>query len=303
MEKKSFQGIVRTRYVNDKQITDHYAIIPTGQGLSALKGLSSLPLKVYEVIARRFLSIFYPPALYQKYSLEMDCKKEHFFSSFRMLVDPGYLKIADPGGKKRTEEEKGDANQNREKEGDSSAKNLSNPEFLALLSNLKKGAVIPIKKLEIKEGETSPPKRYTSGSMILAMENAGQLIEDEELRAQIKGSGIGTSATRAEILKKLFHIKYLSLNKKNQVITPTLLGEMIFDVVNASIRQLLNPDLTASWEKGLTYVAEGSITSEEYMIKLENFVAGRTAGVLRLNNQSGLRNAFDAAAVNYKKSK
>lgn len=303
LEKKSFQGIVRTRYVNDKQITDHYAIIPTGQGLSALKGLSSLPLKVYEVIARRFLSIFYPPALYQKYSLEMDCKKEHFFSSFRMLVDPGYLKIADPGGKKRTEEEKGDANQNREKEGDSSAKNLSNPEFLALLSNLKKGAVIPIKKLEIKEGETSPPKRYTSGSMILAMENAGQLIEDEELRAQIKGSGIGTSATRAEILKKLFHIKYLSLNKKNQVITPTLLGEMIFDVVNASIRQLLNPDLTASWEKGLTYVAEGSITSEEYMIKLENFVAGRTAGVLRLNNQSGLRNAFDAAAVNYKKSK
>lgn len=160
---------------------------------------------------------------------------------------------------------------------------------------------IPVAGFAIKEGETSPPKRYTSGSMILAMENAGQLIEDEDLRAQIKGSGIGTSATRAEILKKLVNIQYLELNKKNQVITPALLGELIFEVVNASLKQLLNPDLTASWEKGLTYVAEGSITSEEYMVKLENFVAGRTYNVLRLNNQYQLRDSFDAAANFYKK--
>ena len=167
---------------------------------------------------------------------------------------------------------------------------------------MKKGMALPLSGLAIKEGETSPPKRYTSGSMILAMENAGQLIEDEELRAQIKGSGIGTSATRAEILKKLVNIKYLSLNGKTQVITPTLLGEIVFDTVNASIRQLLNPELTASWEKGLTYVAEGSITPEEYMEKLEKFVAGRTYYVIQLRNQYDLRSAFDAAAVNYQKN-
>lgn len=180
---------------------------------------------------------------------------------------------------------------------------MDNPAFIAMLGTLKKGMALSIKEFTIKEGETSPPKRYTSGSIILAMENAGQLIEDEELRAQIKGSGIGTSATRAEILKKLFNIKYLSLNTKTQVITPTLLGELIYDVVNASIKQLLNPELTASWEKGLTYVSEGSITSEEYMQKLENFVAGRTSGVLRLNNHYDLRSVFDAAAANYIKEK
>ena len=181
--------------------------------------------------------------------------------------------------------------------------NMNNPEFIAMLGGLKKGMELDVKDLTIKEGETSPPKRYTSGSMILAMENAGQLIEDEELRAQIKGSGIGTSATRAEILKKLVNINYLSLNGKTQVITPSLLGEMIFDVVDNSIRQLLNPDLTASWEKGLTYVAEGTITTDEYMEKLEKFVAGRTYSVLRLNNQYQMREYFDAAAGNYKKDK
>ena len=161
---------------------------------------------------------------------------------------------------------------------------VDSPEFKAMLASLKKGMIFPVLEFMVKEGETSPPKRYTSGSMILAMENAGQLIEDEDLRAQIKGSGIGTSATRAEILKKLVNIKYLGLNKKTQVITPTLLGEMVFDVVSVSISQLLNPELTASWEKGLTYVAEGSITSDEYMEKLERFVAGRTYAVLRNNH-------------------
>ena len=310
LESKSYQGIAKTRYVNDKQITDHYAIIPTGQGMGALRSLSPLSAKVYEVIARRFLSIFYPPAIYQKYALELVIDKEHFFANFRVMLEAGYLKVADvPGSKKKSDAKPKDgqaenaSGDSEEGNADSAQKNMDNPEFIAMLGTLKKGAVIPLKSLAIKEGETSPPKRYTSGSMILAMENAGQLIEDDELRAQIKGSGIGTSATRAEILKKLFNIKYLALNQKTQVITPTLLGEMIFDVVNASIRQLLNPELTASWEKGLTYVAEGSITSDEYMQKLENFVAGRTANVLRLNNQYGLRGAFDAAAANYKKTK
>lgn len=291
LEKGSYRTIEKTRYVNDKQITDHYAIIPTGQGLGALRGLSSLSTKVYEVITRRFLSIFYPPAVYQKYALELAVGTEHFFANFRVMLEAGYLKVADTGRKKKQDQT------------EKSQDNMDNPAFLAMLGALKKGAKLSLKELVIKEGETSPPKRYSSGSMILAMENAGQLIEDEELRAQIKGSGIGTSATRAEILKKLVHIKYLSLNSKTQVIIPTLLGEMIFDVVNASIRQLLNPELTASWEKGLTYVAEGSITTEEYMQKLEKFVAGRTAGVLRLNNHYNLRSIFDTVAANYKKQK
>ena len=325
MEKGSYRTIEKTRYVNDKQITDHYAIIPTGQGLAALKGASPLGTKVYEVIARRFLSVFYPPAVYQKYALELVADaaypvsdsapspqepcKEHFYANFRVMLEAGYLKIAEVswGKKKQQEEGSGEAppedGSQEENNPESSQNQMDNPAFVAMLGSLKKGMKLPLKKLIIKEGETSPPKRYTSGSMILAMENAGQLIEDEELRAQIKGSGIGTSATRAEILKKLFHIKYLSLNSKTQVIVPTLLGEMIFDVVNASIRQLLNPELTASWEKGLNYVAEGTITPEEYMVKLENFVAGRTAGVLRLNNHYDLHSIFDAAAANYKKQK
>ncbi len=302
LEAGSFKTIAKTRYVNDKQITDHYAIIPTGQGLSALNRIPPLSLKVYEVIARRFLSIFYPPAIYQKYSLDLGRMQEHFFASFRILMEKGYLNVADVSqGKKADSSDDGKKGGTKEGDaGETLQKNVDNPEFINMLAGLKKGMVLDIHGFAIKEGETSPPKRYTSGSMILAMENAGQLIEDEELRAQIKGSGIGTSATRAEILKKLVNIKYLALNGKTQVITPTLLGEMIFDVVNASIRQLLNPDLTASWEKGLTYVAEGTITSDEYMEKLERFVAGRTQTVLRLNNQYQLREYFDAAAQYYK---
>ncbi len=299
LEAGTYKGIAKTRYVNDKQITDHYAIIPTGQGLGTLRSLPPLPGKVYQVIARRFLSIFYPPAVYQRLSLELVRKEEHFFASFKVLVDQGYLKVAQVPGEKKKAGKAQEGSQGEEDGGDQFQKNVDNPEFIRMLASLKKGMVLDISGFAIKEGETSPPKRYTSGSMILAMENAGQLIEDEELRAQIKGSGIGTSATRAEILKKLVNIKYLALNGKTQVITPTLLGEMIFDVVAASIRQLLNPELTASWEKGLTYVAEGSITPEEYMEKLERFVAGRTSNVLRLNNQYQLREYFDAAAPYY----
>ena len=294
LEMGTYKNIAKTRYVNDKQITDHYAIIPTGQGLSALNGISMTAQRVYETIVRRFLCIFYPPAVYQKVNLVTVMEKEHFFSSFRVLQSEGYLKIAANSFAAKKASEK---SQDSEEEENTSC----NEVLLAALQKLKKNDILSVDSLSIKEGETSPPKRYNSGSMILAMENAGQLIEDEELRAQIRGSGIGTSATRAEILKKLFSIKYLSLNKKTQVITPTLLGEMIFDVVNCSIRQLLNPELTASWEKGLTYVAEGSITPQEYMDKLEHFVRVRTVQVEQSNYQYALRQFFDAAAENYKK--
>ncbi len=283
----SHKGLAKTRYVNDKQITDHYAIIPTGQGLSALNSVSHTAKQVYDVIVKRFLGIFYPPAIYRKIAIVTEMRGEMFFSSFKILEQEGYLKVA--GKPLHKKEDKGEE---EETELDSS--------FFEQIKILKKGSILPVQSLHIKEGETSPPKRYNSGSMILAMENAGQLIEDEELRAQIKGSGIGTSATRAEILKKLIHIKYLALNKKTQVITPTLLGEMVFDVVANSIKSLLNPELTASWEKGLTYVAEGEITPEEYMTKLRNFIISRTNGVLGLNNQYQLRRYYEQAAVFYK---
>nr|WP_294463615.1 DNA topoisomerase [uncultured Sellimonas sp.] len=287
---RTHKGLEKTRYVNDSQITDHYAIIPTGQGLPALKSVSGTAQGVYDLIVKRFLSIFYPPAVYQKVSLEVVLKGEHFFSSFKVLTEEGFYKVTGiPGTKKgKTEEDE---------------ETVPDAELFARIQTLRKGDRIPIKGFEIKEGETSPPKRYNSGSMILAMENAGQLIEDEELRAQIKGSGIGTSATRAEILKKLIHIKYLSLNKKTQVITPTLMGELIYDAVDHSIRSLLNPELTASWEKGLTLVAEGKITSEEYMQKLEHFIIVRTNGVIGLNNQYQLKACYDKVSPYYKSSK
>lgn len=284
----SYKSLEKTRYVNDKQITDHYAIIPTGQGLQALGSVSYTAKQVYDTIVRRFLSIFYPAAVYQKVSITTKMKEESFFSSFKVLAEEGYLKVVGSGSKNNNSDEE--------------EKSLDGT-FFEVVKNIKKGAVLDVSELNIKEGETSPPKRYNSGSIILAMENAGQLIEDEELRAQIKGSGIGTSATRAEILKKLIHIKYLALNKKTQIITPTLLGEMIFDVVEHSIRSLLNPELTASWEKGLNYVADGEITPDEYMVKLENFISSRTRGVLGLNNQYQLKSCYDKSAVFYKKEK
>ena len=285
MEKKTFLSIAKSKYVNDKQITDHYAIIPTGQGLYALEKQSPLARKVYELICRRFLSIFYPPAIYQKDMIEIGVYKEHFFVNTKVCVQRGYLAVAemlfDESEEKKGEEER--------------------PELIAMVTKLKKGDTINVAKLYIKEGETTPPKRYSSGSMILAMENAGQLIEDEELRSHIKGSGIGTSATRADILKKLVNIKYLGLNKKTQAITPTQLGEMVYEVVLASIAQLLNPELTASWEKGLNYVAQGSITQEEYMQKLDTFVRRRTYGVMQKSNQYLIREAFDRVSKFYKK--
>lgn len=351
----SYQKLAKTRYVNDKQITDHYAIIPTGQGLNNLRSLSAVSAKVYEVIVRRFLSIFYPPAVYQKISLCLNVRGEKFFAGFKVLLEEGYLKASaysfkkDNGGKApnpaqskditegktmaeadRTTDGKtmaegsgvpqgkawagspnpANAQENREGEENSeseSAEEKCDAEFIKLLQGLKKGDKLETVKradkepYEIKEGETSPPKRYTSGSIILTMENAGQFIEDEELRAQIKGSGIGTSATRAEILKKLVNIEYLALNKKTQVLTPTLMGEMIYDVVGSSIKPLLDPALTASWEKGLTLVADGDITSDEYMRKLDDFVTRRTNIVKQLNNQGALYGMFQAAEENYKK--
>ncbi len=304
LETGSYKGLAKTRYVNDKQITDHYAIIPTGQGIGALKGLSAISAKVYEQIVRRFLSIFYPPAVYQKVSLELTIREEHFFAGFRVLLEEGWLAVSGCQKKKSSgagkEEQDGEEKENGD--GDPVA-DVNDPAFLAVIGAMKKGMVLPVREISIKEGETSPPKRYTSGTMILAMENAGQLIEDEELRAQIKGSGIGTSATRAEILKKLVNNKYLALNKKTQVITPTLLGEVIHDTVYVSIRPLLNPELTASWEKGLTYVAEGTITGEEYMKKLTDFVTRRTDNVMRLSNSGQIRSFYEQSAGFYRKGK
>ena len=302
----SYKTLAKTRYVNDKQITDHYAIIPTGQGLNALSTVSSTAKGVYDLIVRRFLSIFYPPAVYQKVAIVTKMKEESFFSSFKVLAEEGYLKVAGMPKKKTAQTAAKDGgnvsntvDDTNEENGSDSADQSLDTGLFEVIKSLKKGAVLQVRALDIKEGETSPPKRYNSGSMILAMENAGQLIEDEELRAQIKGSGIGTSATRAEILKKLVNIKYLALNKKTQVITPTLQGEMIYDVVDHSIRSLLNPELTASWEKGLNYVAEGSITSDEYMRKLDHFITSRTVGVKGLNNQYQLRACYEKAAGFY----
>ena len=310
----AYKGLSKTRYVNDKAITDHYAIIPTGQGISQMGRMAPVAVKVYEIIVRRFLSIFYPAAVYQKYSLEFLIRQEHFFANYKVLKEPGYLAVASPArvaremGQNSGTEKSGDGTADMDGDGKDgslgdSGESQGDAALLEKLSKLRKGAKLPVLDFEIKEGETSPPKRYTSGSMILAMENAGQLIEDEELRAQIKGSGIGTSATRAEILKKLVNNKYLALNQKTQVITPTLLGELIFDTVDNSLRQLLNPELTASWEKGLTYVAQGQITEDEYMVKLDGFIRRRTANVMNLNNNRQLIGLFDQVKPFYENTK
>ncbi len=292
LESGSYKQIAKTRYVNDKQITDHYAIIPTGQGIGNVGSLSPTALKVYEIIVRRFLSIFFPPAVYRKVALNVSVKEEQFFANFKVLETPGYLEACTFSFARKKEE--------KVEEAEDTEDGMADQDFMETLNGLKKGMELPVSDMQIKEGETTPPKRYNSGTIILAMENAGQLIEDEELRAQIKGSGIGTSATRAEILKKLIHIRYLALNKKTQVITPTLQGEMVYEVVDNSIKPLLDPALTASWEKGLTMVADGVITEKEYMNKLDAFVTRRTNIVKQLNNQYNLNRQFDKAAVNYK---
>ena len=303
----SYKGIAKTRYVNDRQITDHYAIIPTGQGLNALGSLKGNAFGVYAAVVRRFLSIFYPAAEYRKISMVTAMEKEKFFFSFKVLLEEGYYKVAGNPHEKKTKAApagKGSADgakdQTDEGKEEAQGETEFGKEILEVMQSLKKGMQLPVSSLTIKEGETSPPKRYNSGSMILAMENAGQLIEDEELRAQIRSCGIGTSATRAEILKKLVANQYIALNKKTQILSPTLLGEMIYDVVFYSIRSLLNPELTASWEKGLNYVSEGTITSDEYMEKLENFIRTRTENVLSVNNQYAMRPLFDEAAKYYR---
>ncbi len=286
LEGHMHEGIEKSRYTDDKKITDHYAIIPTGQGMGALKGLSDTSRKVYYMIVRRFLCIFYPPAVYIKLSVVMDRLSEKFFCSKKAIKDPGYLKVLGTDAS----EDRGDEKESPEQLG----------EIEGALKKLKAGDKTEALDFDIKEGETSPPKRYNSGSMILAMENAGQLIEDEELREQIKSSGIGTSATRSEILKKLFSIKYLALNKKTQIITPTLLGEDIYDAVRASIPSLLNPELTASWEKGLTLVSEGKITGKEYMDKLASYIKDKTGKVVKQGNAGDLRALYRENAKWYK---
>ncbi|MBQ9023534.1 MAG: type IA DNA topoisomerase [Eubacterium sp.] len=304
LENGAHKKIAKSKYVNDKAITDHYAIIPTGQGIAALSNLKPVSQHVYEAIVRRFLAVFLPPAVYQKVSLDAVIDKEHFFLNTKVLKEKGYLSVMNYSfSRKASSGKPGDAQNGASQDGQTDGGNTqADPERLAeVLGDVKKGSELPIAGFSIKEGETSPPKRYNSGSIVLAMENAGQLIEDEELREQIKGSGIGTSATRAEILKKLVGNKYLSLNKKTQVITPTLMGELIYDIVDMSIRPLLNAELTASWEKGLTYVAEGTITSDEYMVKLDDFIRRRTSHVLNLKNQYMLRESFRNTAPFYNK--
>lgn len=303
----SVSKLPKSRYVNDKQITDHYAIIPTGQGLNAYDSLSSTAKKVYEVIVRRFLSIFYPPAVYQKVTLETALGNESFFANYKTLKEEGYLKVLQYSFKKQAAETQNQSKDTESGENSDSSDQSENtdgkmtPALQEFLLQVKKGDSVLKDTLSIKEGETSPPKRYNSGSIILAMENAGQFIEDEELRAQIKGSGIGTSATRAEILKKLFNIDYLKLNKKTQIITPTLYGEVVYEVVNSSIKQLLDPALTASWEKGLTGVAQGTVTTEEYLEKLNGFVARRTNYVKQLRADSApLQQQFQRIKTYYK---
>lgn len=283
MESGTYKGIAKTKYVNDKQITDHYAIIPTGQGFGALRSLAPTALKVYEIICRRFLSIFYPAAEYQKVAMTLSKNGEKLFANFKYLINDGYLKVAANSFSKKKDDVK------------------YSPEFIARLAKIKKGDKLSVQGIDIKEGETSPPKRYNSGSLILTMENAGQFIEDEALREQIKGAGIGTSATRDGIITKLEKNKYISLNKKTQIVTPTFLGEIIYDIVYYSINGLLRADLTASWEKGLEGVAEGQISKQEYTDKMTTFVTKYTNLVKQIQNQNGITWVFDKTKVFYAK--
>lgn len=284
MDSGTYKGIAKTKYVNDKQITDHYAIIPTGQGFGALKSLAPTALKVYEIICRRFLSIFYPAAEYQKVAMTLTKNGEKLFANFKYLISEGYLKVSANSFSKKKDEPK------------------YSQEFIERLAKIKKGDKLSVQNIEIKEGETSPPKRYNSGSLILTMENAGQFIEDEDLREQIKGAGIGTSATRDGIITKLETNKYISLNKKTQIVTPTFLGEIIYDIVYYSINGLLRADLTASWEKGLEGVAEGQISKEEYTQKMTTYVTQYTNRVKQIQNQGGITGVFDKTKTFYTKN-
>lgn len=272
VEKKYKTDLLKTKYVNDKKITDHYAIIPTGQGFENYSNLDKLKKEIYHLIVKRFLSIFYPPATFNKISVTLSIENEEFNASGKVCVDEGYLEVV----KEEKLENKNELDENKDEE-----KNNN----LDILNSLKKGSSVGVIELSTKEGETSPPSRYSSGTIILAMENAGKFIEDEELREQIKGSGIGTSATRAEIIKKLDRIGYININNKTQILTPTLKGEKIFDIVRKSMPDLLNPKLTASWEKGLTMVAEKQIPKEEFMEKLEEYIKSRVIKLKKERNE------------------
>ena len=261
VDEKYSTNLVKTKYVNDSKITDHYAIIPTGQGYENFESLPELQKQIYKVIVKRFLAIFYPQAEYSKIQVTINVEGEKFYTSGKICVNQGFLEILKPNEKKKPKDEN-----NTEKQAKTEDNNLE------ILKILKKGQEIGIINYEIKEAETSPPNRYNSGSIILAMENAGKLIEEEELREQIKGAGIGTSATRAEIIKKLERIKYIEINSKTQIITPTLKGEKIYDIVYNSMSDMLNPKLTASWEKGLDMVAKKEIQPEIFMEKLKKYI-------------------------------
>ena len=263
IEQKYSTNLIKTKYVNDSKITDHYAIIPTGQGFENYDKLLELHKKIYNVIVKRFIAIFYPPAEYNKVNITVNIDGENFYASEKICMLKGYLEVL------KNKEESTDNNKNVE---NSNKKEERFENNIQNLNDFKKGQEIPIINFETKDAETSPPTRYNSGSIILAMENAGKLIEEEELREQIKGAGIGTSATRAEIIKKLERIKYININSKTQIITPTPKGEVIFDIINYSMPDMLNPKLTASWEKGLDMVAKKQIKSDEFMIKLEKYI-------------------------------
>ena len=338
LESGTWKKIGRSRYTDDKAVTDHYAIIPTGDGMKALPSLSKRSQDIYELIVRRFISIFYPPAVYERTAVSVRVRTELFTASLRVLKEKGYLQALDYSflknknplvksegtGIQRAEISTGNVLEGRaensitdiqegaglqdnsgqggrqgEKDGSASAA------VPAFLKTARKGTKVFAGPFSIREGETAPPKRYTSGSMILAMENAGQLIEEEELREQIRGSGIGTSATRAEILKKLFNNDYLRLNKKTQVITPSQTGEMIYDTCSCALKPLLDPRLTASWELGLTQVASGTVTSEEYTQKLNSFITRRTNYIKETNFHGILIDQYkkDAALYPEKKAK
>ena len=265
-------NLLKTKYVNDSKITDHYAIVPTGQGFENFDKLPDLQKQVYNVIVKRFIAIFYPPAQYNKVSLTVSVEKEIFNASGKVCTDLGYLEVLKPKNINAKSTDKAQTVEKDEKNSEKQSDNGDAENNLEVFKNLKKGQEVEVKNYEIKDAETSPPSRYNSGSIILAMENAGKLIEDEELREQIKGAGIGTSATRGEIIKKLEKIKYIDINSKTQIVTPTKKGEAIYDVVFYSMPDMLNPKLTASWEKGLDMVAKKEIQPDEFMVKLKNYI-------------------------------
>ena len=266
-------NLEKTKYVDDSKITDHYAIIPTGQGFENYEKLNELEKNIYHLIVKRFIAIFYPPAEYSKIAITLNIGNELFYANGKVCTKQGYLEVS----KNDNIKDKQDNTEDKE----NSTEKLNNVE---ILTRLKKGQNIELLSLGIKEGETTPPKRYSSGSIILAMENAGKLIEEEELREQIKGAGIGTSATRGEIIKKLEKIKYMESNKKTQILTPTKRGEAVYDIVCKTMPDLLNPELTASWEKGLTMVAQKEIASDEFMNKLESYVRNKVVKYKKARN-------------------